>query len=246
MASKFGKLCGRSFAALFNATKNATVKSKLPAVQQTLVEYGKYMCDCLPRFIQHVQVVHGSELEVFIHPEGIIPVVTFLRDHTNAEFTSLADICGVDFPTRKNRFEIVYNFLSLRYNQRVRVRTYTDELTPVPSITPLFAGANWYEREIWDMYGVYFQNHPDLRRILTDYGFEGHPFRKDFPLVGYVEVRYDDEAKRVVVEPIEMIQEWRNFDYTSPWESFPNFRENGNNAAKQIDDGAKKPADTKK
>ncbi|CAG2181013.1 unnamed protein product, partial [Oppiella nova] len=134
------------------------------------------------------------------------------------------DICGVDVPTRQYRFEIVYNLLSLRYNSRIRVKTYTDELTPIESICELFKGANWYEREIWDMFGVFFINHPDMRRILTDYGFEGHPFRKDFPLSGYTECRYDDEVKRVVIEPLEMTQEFRKFDLQSPWEQFPNFR----------------------
>lgn len=114
--------------------------------------------------------------------------------------------------------------LSVRFNQRVIVKTYTDELTPIDSVTPIYQGANWYEREVWDMYGVFFSNHPDLRRILTDYGFAGHPFRKDFPLTGFVEVRYDDEVKRVVCEPIELAQEFRKFDLGSPWEVFPNFR----------------------
>jgi len=129
------------------------------------------------------------------------------------------DICGVDYPTRSNRFEVVYNMLSVRYNARIRVKTYADEVSPVPSITSLFSGANWFEREVYDMYGVYFTDHPDLRRILTDYGFEGYPLRKDFPLTGYVEVRYDEEKKRVVTEPLELTQSFRDFvGSASPWE----------------------------
>ncbi|KAK2553149.1 NADH dehydrogenase [ubiquinone] iron-sulfur protein 3 [Acropora cervicornis] len=165
-----------------------------------------------------------KELELLIAPEGIIPVLTFLKDHTNAQYKSLADLTAVDKPGKPYRFEIVYNLLSLRYNARIRVKTYTDELTPIDSADPVFKAANWYEREIWDMYGVFFADHPDLRRILTDYGFEGHPFRKDFPLTGYVEVRYDDELKRVVCEPVEMAQEFRRFDFQTPWENFPEHR----------------------
>jgi len=196
------------------------------AVQrQTLSEFGQYVAECLPKYVQKVQITAGNELEVLIATEGVTPVLTFLKDHTNAQFTSLADLCGVDIPTRAYRFEVVYNLLSVRFNSRIRVKTYTDELTPVDSICDVHKAANWYEREVWDMYGVFFANHPDLRRILTDYGFEGHPFRKDFPLSGYVECRYDDEVKRVVVEPIELAQEFRKFDLSAPWEQFTNFRE---------------------
>lgn len=169
----------------------------------------------------------AGELEILIAPSGVLPVMTFLRDNTAAQFKLLMDVAGVDIPTRKNRFEVVYNLLSLRHNARVRVKTYTDELSPVDSVTPLFSGANWFEREAWDMYGIFFANHPDLRRILTDYGFEGHPLRKvrpppprpwgavfgvlnahlqDFPLSGFTEVRYDEDVKRVVSEPLEMAQ----------------------------------------
>ncbi len=127
------------------------------------------------------------------------------------------DIAGVDYPTRENRFEVVYNLLSVRYNNRIRVKTYASEVNPVPSVSSLYPGANWFEREAWDMYGIFFTGHPDLRRILTDYGFEGYPLRKDFPLTGYVEVRYDDEKKRVVAEPLELAQQFRSFDNASPW-----------------------------
>ncbi|KAJ3327608.1 putative NADH-ubiquinone oxidoreductase 30.4 kDa subunit, mitochondrial [Blyttiomyces sp. JEL0837] len=180
-------------------------------------EFGKFIAASLPKYIQQFSV-YKDELTLFVAPSAIIPVMTFLRDHTACQFKQVADIAGVDYPTRPNRFEVVYNLLSVRYNNRIRVRTYANEISPVPSITPLFNGANWFEREAWDMYGIYFTGHPDLRRILTDYGFEGHPLRKDFPLTGYVETRYDHEKKRVVVEPLELAQSFRMFEYQSPWE----------------------------
>lgn len=201
-----------------------TVAKFDPLQKSQLVDFGKYVSECLPRFIQKVQVTSGNELELLVPPEGVIPVLSFLKEHHSGQFVNLVDIAGLDVPTRPYRFELVYNLLSLRYNARVRVKTYTDELSPVDSCCEVFKAANWYEREIWDMYGVFFANHPDLRRILTDYGFEGHPFRKDFPLSGYVEVRYDDEQKRVVVEPLELAQEFRRFELEAPWEQFPNFR----------------------
>uniref|UniRef100_A0A671U222 NADH dehydrogenase [ubiquinone] iron-sulfur protein 3, mitochondrial n=1 Tax=Sparus aurata TaxID=8175 RepID=A0A671U222_SPAAU len=173
-----------------------TVRPKDAVTHNQLAAFGEYVSEMMPKYIQQVQVTCFNELEVMIHPDGVIPVLTFLRDHTNAQFRNMIDLTAVDIPTRQNRFEIVYNLLSLRYNTRIRIKTYTDELTPVDSAVTVHKAANWYEREVWDMYGVFFANHPDLRRILTDYGFEGHPFRKDFPLSGYVEVRYDDEVKR--------------------------------------------------
>ncbi|XP_004933701.1 NADH dehydrogenase [ubiquinone] iron-sulfur protein 3, mitochondrial [Bombyx mandarina] len=203
-----------------------TVAKLDPLQKAQLVDFGKYVADCLPKYVQKVQLTAGNELEVLIPPDAVIPVLSFLKDHHSAQFANLVDIAGMDVPSRSNRFEIIYNILSLRYNARIRVKTYTDELTPVDSACDVFKAANWYEREIWDMYGVFFANHPDLRRILTDYGFEGHPFRKDFPLSGYVEVRYDDEQKRVVVEPLELAQEFRRFELSAPWEQFPNFRAN--------------------
>lgn len=145
--------------------------------------------------------------------------MTFLRDHTAAEYTQVSDITAVDFPTREYRFEVVYNLLSVRHNSRIRVKTYADEATPVPSITSLYDGALWFEREVYDMFGVFFTGHPDLRRIMTDYGFDGHPLRKDFPLSGYTEIRYDEEKKRIVVEPLELTQAFRNFEGgSSAWE----------------------------
>jgi len=193
--------------------------------RQSLSEFGQYAAQCLPKFIQKVQLTAGDELELLVSPEGILCVLDFLKGHHNAQFTSLVDIAGMDVPTRKYRFEIIYNLLSLRYNARCRVKTYTDELTPIDSCDGIFKAANWYEREIFDMFGVYFSGHPDLRRILTDYGFEGHPLRKDFPLSGYLEMRYDDELRRVVYEPVELSQEYRKFDLAAPWEQFPKFRE---------------------
>ncbi|XP_057291463.1 NADH dehydrogenase [ubiquinone] iron-sulfur protein 3, mitochondrial-like [Hydractinia symbiolongicarpus] len=189
-----------------------------------LMEFGQFVSNSMPKYVQAAQVTDGNELEILICPEGILPVITFLRDHTNAQFKQLIDMTVVDWPSKPYRFEVVYMLLSMRYNTRVVVKTYADELTPLDSITPLFNAAIWAEREVWDMYGVFFSNHPDLRRILTDYGFEGHPFRKDFPLAGYYEVRYDDELKRLVQEPVEFAQEFRKFDFQSPWEQFPKHR----------------------
>ncbi|KAJ1499469.1 hypothetical protein HMI56_004376, partial [Coelomomyces lativittatus] len=179
--------------------------------------YGHYLVSCLPKFIEQYSI-YKDELTLHVSPKNLLFVLLFLRDHTNAQFKQMMDVCGVDYPWKKYRFEIVYNLLSLRFNSRIRVKTYASENSSVPSVTPMFPGANWMEREVYDMYGVLFTGHPDLRRILTDYGFEGHPLRKDFPLSGYVEVRYDDEKKRVVAEPLELAQAFRNFDYTSPWE----------------------------
>lgn len=140
-------------------------------------------------------------------------------DNTSAEFTQCASVTGADYPGRQYRFEVVYHLLSVRFNSRIRVKTYADEVSPVPSITSLYDGANWYERETYDLYGVFFVGHPDLRRILTDYGFEGHPLRKDFPLTGYTELRYDEEKKRIVTEPLELTQAFRNFEGgSSAWE----------------------------
>ena len=150
--------------------------------------------------------------------EHLVAVVTFLKLHTYTRIQLLIDLSPVDYPSRKKRFQLVYNLLSTRYNERIRIQTEADEVTRIPSLVPLFPAAAWAEREAWDMFGISFINHPDLRRILTDYGFEGHPLRKDFPLSGYIEVRYDDPEKRVVSEPIEITQEFRYFQFASPWE----------------------------
>ncbi len=162
--------------------------------------------------------IERGELTIRVQTHAVARVLTFLRDEPGCLFKTLIDVCGVDYPDREQRFEVVYHLLSLRHNQRIRVKVSTDETTPVPSVTEVFGSADWYERETWDMYGIYFTDHPDLRRLLTDYGFEGHPMRKDFPQTGYVEVRYDDEQKRVVNEPVSLRQDWRSFDFLSPWE----------------------------
>lgn len=162
-------------------------------------------------------IVFG-ELTVVAQRDSVIDLLKHLKSDPALQFISFIDLCGVDYPEREERFEVVYHLLSPRLNARIRIKVSTDETTPVPSCTGIFAGADWFEREAWDMYGILFTGHPDLRRILTDYGFDGHPQRKDFPLTGYVEVRYDDEVKRVVYEPVELRQEFRNFDFLSPWE----------------------------
>jgi len=164
------------------------------------------------------RAIAKGELTLRVPPEKMVPVLTALRDDAECLFQVLIDICGVDFPEREKRFEVVYHLLSPRKNQRIRVKCETDESTPVPSAVDVFPAANWFEREAYDMYGILFSDHPDLRRILTDYGFQGFPLRKDFPLTGYVEVRYDDAQKRVVYEPVKLTQEFRSFDFMSPWE----------------------------
>ena len=148
----------------------------------------------------------------------IVRVMRFLRDDERCLFWCIIDITAVDWPQREQRFDVVYHLLSPRRNQRIRVKVQTDEATPVPSVISVYRGADWFEREVYDLYGVLFSGHPDLRRLLTDYGFEGHPLRKDFPLTGFVEVRWDDELKRVVYDPVRLAQEFRNFDFLSPWE----------------------------
>ncbi len=159
-----------------------------------------------------------GELTVSVNAADIVSVLTFLRDDKKCQFVSFIDVSGADYPSREKRFDVVYHLLSPRQNVRIRVKVATDEVTPVPSVTSIYPGADWFEREAYDLYGILFSGHPDLRRLLTDYGFEGHPLRKDFPLTGFVEVRYDDEMKRVVYEPVELKQEFRNFDFLSPWE----------------------------
>jgi NADH-quinone oxidoreductase subunit C len=162
-----------------------------------------------------------GELTMPVRRESLIEVATFLRDDERCLFKILLDVCGVDYLDRPQRFEIVTHLLSIRHNRRIRLKVTTDAATPVPSLTRVFPTAEWFEREAWDLYGVLFSGHPDLRRILTDYGFEGHPLRKDFPLTGFVQVRYDEEQKRVVNEPVKMVQEFRTFDFLSPWEGQP-------------------------
>ena len=186
-------------------------------MDQALKELGGYIRDTLGDAVEGVTVRLG-ELTVVIRRDDVLKVMKFLKDDANCQFLTLLDVCGVDYPDDDERFEIVYHLLSLTHNNRIRVKLRTDEDTPVASVTSLFNAANWWEREVWDMFGVAFSDHPDLRRILSDYGFKGHPLRKDFPLTGYVELRYDDEQKRVVYEPVKLTQEFRTFDFLSPWE----------------------------
>lgn len=162
--------------------------------------------------------VTDGALTVAVQRPSIEKVLKFLRDDTNCQFTQLVDLCAVDFPEREERFDVVYHLLSMNHNLRIRVKVTASEETAVPTASKVFSCANWFEREVWDMYGVFFSDHPDLRRILTDYGFDGHAQRKDFPLTGYVEVRYDEEQKRVVYEPVKLTQDFRTFDFVSPWE----------------------------
>jgi NADH-quinone oxidoreductase subunit C len=185
--------------------------------KQTLQELGDHLTASLGSAVERFAIVLG-EAVLWVPAPAIVKVMTFLRDDGKCLFQLLVDICGVDYPDRPARFEVVYNLLSLKHNLRLRVKVAAAEDQPVPSIAGLHSTAGWFEREAWDLYGIYFADHPDLRRILTDYGFEGHPLRKDFPLTGYVEVRYDIEQKRVVYEPVNLRQEFRTFDFVSPWE----------------------------
>lgn len=182
-----------------------------------LQDLGDYIAAALPQEVQETEL-KLDELTLIVRRDAIVRVMMFIRDDVNCLFKQLVDLCGADYPERENRLEVIYNLLSMVHNRRVRIKVSTDVATPVPSVTEVFSTANWYEREAWDLYGIYFSEHPDLRRIMTDYGFSGHPLRKDFPLTGYVEVRYDDEKKRVVYEPVKLTQEFRNFDFLSPWE----------------------------
>lgn len=185
---------------------------------EELHKFGTYIMACMPKYIQQFSV-WKDELTIYVAPSALRPTMVFLKNHTAAQFKSAVDVTAADYPSRTNRFDVVYNMLSVRHNSRIRVKTYASETSSVPSIVPIFQGANWFERETYDLFGVFFEGHPDLRRIMTDYGFEGHPLRKDFPTTGYTEVRYDEEKKRVVYEPLELTQAWRNFTVgSSVWE----------------------------
>ncbi len=186
-------------------------------MDQALRDLGDYIDAAVPGAVQAVRVDRG-ELMLTSGARTLAKLLAFLRDDQNCQFKQLMDVTGLDLPGREPRFDVVYNLLSLKLNQRIRVKVPVDEGAPVPSVTSVFSSANWFEREAWDLYGIFFSDHPDLRRILTDYGFEGHPLRKDFPLTGYVEVRYDEDQKRVVYEPVKLTQEFRSFDFMSPWE----------------------------
>ena len=182
-----------------------------------LAQLGEHVAAGLAEAVLGRDIAYG-DLTILVDPARIVEVVTFLRDDPSCRFVSFIDLCGVDYPGRERRFDVVYHLLSPAHNTRIRIKVETDETTPVPSIIDVYPAANWFEREAYDLYGILFSGHPDLRRILTDYGFEGHPLRKDFPLTGFVEVRYDDEQKRVVYERVKLQQEFRNFDFLSPWE----------------------------
>lgn len=184
-----------------------------------LAETGAQVAAAASRAVKGVRVARGRELVVQAERDALPALMLLLRDDPRFAFEQCMDICGVDHPDRPNRFEVVYNLLSLSRNARLRVVVETDEATPVPSVSDIWPSATWYEREAWDMYGIAFAGQPDLRRLLTDYGFEGHPLRKDFPLTGHVEVRYDPERGQVVYEPVKLAQEFRNFDFLSPWEA---------------------------
>jgi NADH-quinone oxidoreductase subunit C len=184
---------------------------------ETLQELGEHIAAKLGSAITGTTVAFG-ELTIEAEAAEIVQVLTFLRDDAECGFVCFTDICGADYPEREKRFDVVYHLLAPYKNRRIRVKVQTDEETPVPTAIPVFPAANWFERETYDLFGVLFAGHPDLRRILTDYGFSGHPLRKDFPMTGLVEVRYDDEVKRVVYEPVKLVQEFRSFDYLSPWE----------------------------
>ena len=186
-------------------------------MDETLDRLGQTIKNALGASVGGYEVMHG-ELTVHAQAADIVKVATFLRDDPACQFASIIDVTAVDWPGREQRFDVVYHLLSPRMNKRVRVKIMTDEVTPVASLVDVYRGANWYERETYDLYGVLFTGHPDMRRILTDYGFEGHPLRKDFPLTGFVEVRWDDEQKRVVYDKVTLNQEFRTFDFLSPWE----------------------------
>ncbi len=186
-------------------------------MDETLREMAEYIASVRSSAVVNSSIAFG-ELTLTVAPGEIVSLVRLLRDDPRLAFVNLTDLCGVDYPSREKRFDVVYHLLSPTQNMRVRLKVETDEDTPVPSITSVFPAANWYEREAYDFYGILFTGHPDLRRILTDYGFEGYPLRKDFPLTGFVEVRYDDAQKRVVYENVRLAQQYRDFDFLSPWE----------------------------
>jgi NADH-quinone oxidoreductase subunit C len=196
-----------------------------------LDDLGQAIARALPESVADYGVAKG-ELTITARAADIVKVVTFLRDDPGCQFFAFVDVTAVDWPQRERRFDVVYHLLSPTKNWRVRIKVETDENTQVPSIIDVFPGANWFEREVFDLYGVLFSGHPDMRRILTDYGFSGHPLRKDFPLTGFVEVRWDDEQKRVVYDKVRLAQEYRKFDFLSPWEG-PEYSLPGDEKAKQ-------------
>lgn len=213
-------------------SKNYTLKKHDNPRRQRLYEFGLYVAACMPKYVQKIQMQFNDELEILIAPEGLFQVLSFLCLHQHACFNMLIALTAIDVPSRVFRFEVIYFLLSLRFSERIKVKTYTDELSPLHSACSLWLSADWYEREVYDMFGVVFSYHPDLRRILTDYGFDGHPLRKDYPLVGYTELRYDDELKKIVYEPVEFSQEMRSYKIESPWNYYNKFHEGYNEPPK--------------
>jgi NADH dehydrogenase (ubiquinone) Fe-S protein 3 len=201
----------------FSTDAAADDTSTSPEDNNLTLAYGQSLVNMMPHSIYEAQYVLG-ELCLVIDPSSVIEVLTFLRDHTSCQYKCLMDVTAVDYPERDARFEIVYNLLSVKYNSRIRVKTSVTELQPIDSATEVYAAAGWYEREIFDLFGTFFNNHSDLRRILTDYGFDGHPMRKDFPLTGYDSAEYDETEKTIVMRPLELAQEFRSFDFQSPWD----------------------------
>ena len=204
---------------------------------EDLQALGAHIVAAQSQSVQSSDVKHG-ELTIYGVRDHITELLRFLIVDSQCKFETLIDLAGVDYPERSERFEVVYHLLSMRLNQRIRVKISTNDDTPVPSIVDVFPCADWYEREAFDMYGIAFSGHPDLRRILTDYGFEGHPMRKDFPLTGHVEVRYDDLEKRVVYEPVTLTQEYRDFDFLSPWEGMNKLVPGDEKATAPTEEGA--------
>lgn len=200
------------------------------AADEKMLAIANYVQEKMPGQILSAEF-QKDEFCVVVKRESIVAFLTFLRDDKQCLFQQLVNVSGADYPERPQRFDVVYNLLSLKNNTRIRVKIMTDENVPVDSVVGVFKSAGWFEREAWDMYGIYFAGHPDLRRILTDYGFEGHPLRKDFPLTGYVELRYDEELRRVVYEPVKLQQDFRAFDYLSPWEGMTDIQLPGDEKA---------------
>ena len=212
--------------------KKLTKKVGLQVVEDTLVEnFGLAILSTKTAL---------DELTVHVEANEIHKVLVFLRDDINCQFKLLMELCGVDYPERQNRFEVVYCLLSLSRNLRLKVKVSANEKVPIPSVAEVFSSAGWWEREVWDLFGIFFSGHPDLRRILSDYGFEGHPLRKDFPLTGYVEVRYDDNQKRIVYEPVSLAQEYRDFDFMSPWEGIQNALPGDEKVTGEVDESSKR------
>ncbi|MEK9901566.1 MAG: NADH-quinone oxidoreductase subunit C [Rhodospirillaceae bacterium] len=206
-------------------------------MDEALKDLGDYIAAALPQDVIGTEVAFG-ELAVTVRPASIVRVLSFLRDDSTCLFKVLVDLSGADYPEREARFEVIYSLLSMSQNQRVRVKLSVGEDDPVPSATGVYSAAGWCERETWDMFGIYFSDHPDLRRILTDYGFEGHPMRKDFPLTGRVEVRYDETQKRVVYDPVKLTQDFRSFDFLSPWEGMGEILPGDEKASTDTEEGA--------